>query len=80
MPAAAEDGPSLRGGGGRRADQAHSATGSPDGWLGAARGQERDKVRALDLGADDYLTKPFAVDEVIEAAKDTLAAKPNAEE
>lgn len=25
----------------------------------SARGQERDKVSALDLGADDYLTKPF---------------------
>ena len=27
----------------------------------SARGQERDKVNALDLGADDYLTKPFGV-------------------
>jgi len=25
----------------------------------SARGDERDKVRALDLGADDYLTKPL---------------------
>src|SRR5437660_8554555 len=24
-----------------------------------AKGEERDKVRGLDLGADDYLTKPF---------------------
>jgi two-component system KDP operon response regulator KdpE len=31
----------------------------------SARGQERDKVRALDLGADDYLTKPFGVDELL---------------
>ncbi len=30
----------------------------------SARGQERDKVEALDLGADDYLTKPFGVDEL----------------
>src|SRR5258707_15317977 len=29
----------------------------------SARGRERDKVQALDLGADDYLTKPFGVDE-----------------
>src|SRR6202171_2513830 len=25
----------------------------------SARGEERDKVRALDMGADDYLAKPF---------------------
>ena len=30
----------------------------------SARGGEGDKVRALDLGADDYLTKPFGVDEL----------------
>ena len=30
----------------------------------SARGGERDKVRALDLGADDYLTKPFGLDEL----------------
>ncbi|HET6798880.1 MAG TPA: response regulator [Gemmatimonadales bacterium] len=31
----------------------------------SARGQERDKVTALDLGADDYLTKPFGVPELL---------------
>jgi two-component system KDP operon response regulator KdpE len=30
----------------------------------SARGREHDKVQALDLGADDYLTKPFGVDEL----------------
>lgn len=30
----------------------------------SARGAEREKVRALDLGADDYLTKPFGFDEL----------------
>jgi two-component system, OmpR family, KDP operon response regulator KdpE len=31
----------------------------------SARGQERDKVAALDHGADDYLTKPFGVEELL---------------
>jgi two-component system KDP operon response regulator KdpE len=31
----------------------------------SARGQEDDKVKALDAGADDYLTKPFSVSELL---------------
>jgi two-component system KDP operon response regulator KdpE len=31
----------------------------------SARGQETDKIEALDAGADDYLTKPFGVGELL---------------
>lgn len=31
----------------------------------SARDRDRDKVDALDAGADDYLTKPFSVDELL---------------
>jgi two-component system KDP operon response regulator KdpE len=41
------------------------------GWSGvpiivlSARDQEREKVAALDAGADDYVTKPFGMDELL---------------
>jgi two-component system, OmpR family, KDP operon response regulator KdpE len=31
----------------------------------SARDQERDKVQALDAGADDYVSKPFGMDELL---------------
>ncbi|HCI81892.1 MAG TPA: DNA-binding response regulator [Ktedonobacter sp.] len=31
----------------------------------SVKGTERDKVQALDLGADDYIPKPFGIDEVL---------------
>src|SRR5437762_11537242 len=31
----------------------------------SARGQERDKVTALDAGADDYVSKPFSAGELL---------------
>ena len=31
----------------------------------SARCEDRDKIEALDAGADDYLTKPFSVDELL---------------
>ena len=48
----------------------------------SARGQERDKVAALDAGADDYLTKPFGVGELLARIRVSLrrAARPPEEE
>lgn len=31
----------------------------------SARGQENDKISGLDAGADDYLTKPFSINELL---------------
>jgi len=30
-----------------------------------AKGQEKDKIQGLDLGADDYVTKPFSLEEML---------------
>lgn len=46
----------------------------------SARGEERDKVRALDMGADDYLAKPFSADELVARVRAVLRrARPAAE-
>jgi DNA-binding response OmpR family regulator len=37
-----------------------------------ARDEVGDKVRALDLGADDYVTKPFAFDELVARVRAVL--------
>ena len=34
-----------------------------------AKGQEEDIVRGLELGADDYVTKPFSIRELIARVK-----------
>lgn len=38
----------------------------------SARTHEREKVRALDLGADDYITKPFGVSELLARVRTAL--------
>ena len=38
----------------------------------SALDEERDKVTALDLGADDYLTKPFGVEELLARVRGLL--------
>lgn len=48
----------------------------------SAKGEEKTKVEALDLGADDYVTKPFGIDELLARVRASLrrAAQPIAAE
>src|SRR5664280_2264222 len=41
----------------------------------SAREQEQDKIRALDAGADDYLTKPFSAGELLARIRVALRNK-----
>ncbi|MEV4701853.1 response regulator transcription factor [Actinoplanes sp. NPDC049316] len=41
-----------------------------------ARDDVRDKVRGLDAGADDYLTKPFALDELLARVRALIRREP----
>lgn len=43
----------------------------------SARGQEEDKILALDCGADDYLTKPFAIGELAARIRATIRRQAN---
>lgn len=45
----------------------------------SARGQESDKIHALDAGADDYLTKPFSVGELLARIRVSLRHAQQAE-
>ena len=40
------------------------------------RGAEKDKVRALDAGADDYVVKPFGIDELLARIRAALRRAP----
>ena len=46
----------------------------------SARGEERDKVRALDMGADDYLAKPFGTTELLSRVRAVLRRAQPAED
>ena len=56
------------------------------GWTQApiivlsARAEEPDKVVALDAGADDYVTKPFGMDELLARLRAALRRGPSAED
>ncbi len=42
----------------------------------SARGEERDRVNGLKLGADDYVVKPFSVDELLARVEAVLRRSP----
>ena len=45
----------------------------------SVRGEEKTKVEALDAGADDYVTKPFGMDELLARIRAALRRKPPAD-
>ena len=46
----------------------------------SARGNDTDKVHALDLGADDYVTKPFSPEELFARIRVALRRVMNADD
>ena len=45
----------------------------------SVRGEEKTKVEALDSGADDYVTKPFGMDELLARIRAALRREPSGE-
>ena len=45
----------------------------------SVRGQEQQKIEALDAGADDYVTKPFSMNELLARVRANLRRAPKAE-
>jgi two-component system, OmpR family, KDP operon response regulator KdpE len=46
----------------------------------SVRDQERQKIEALDAGADDYVTKPFSMNELLARVRANLRRAPKSEE
>src|SRR6266478_7395080 len=46
----------------------------------SVKGEEHSKVDALDAGADDYVTKPFGIDELLARIRATLRRAPGTQE
>src|ERR1043165_8573005 len=45
----------------------------------SVRGEKKTKVEALDAGADDYITKPFGMDELLARIRAALRRRPPAD-
>ena len=52
--------------------RASRATASIPVIMATAKGTEYDKIQALDIGADDYLVKPFGMMEMVSRVRDVL--------